>query len=241
MRYDIVDLKVSKKMKLVFAFLAVLGLAYSVYVFTHVAQVSGVVTEQQVVINKETNEAKVIFKVNNKEFIYQDKATDIVEKDDIITDYTLAKVDFNIGDTIKVNYKDAYYEQKPTYTSKKLQFQLTEKAEVPFEVIEDQAMELVEEYIYSNIDQDSSSLNEIIHPETKMDISYAEVPENIDSKDVELNLINPKFKLIEDSYELSVRENLSTTTEMIQKNRSVFTFKFDGEELKIYSVKTDPV
>ncbi|MHC0038555.1 hypothetical protein [Pseudoneobacillus sp. C159] len=240
MRYDIQDIKVSKKMKIVFSFLAILGLAYSIYVFTHVAEVSGVVTEQQVVVNKETNEAKVIFKVNNKDFVYKDKVTDLIENESF-TEYKLASVNFNIGDTIKVHYKDAYNDQKPTYTSGEMQFKITAKSEVPFDLIEEQAMDLVEEYIFLSLEKDINNLEKLIHPDTDKDISYSGTPENLDSNDIELNLINPKFKLMEDTYELSVRENLSTTEEIIQKNRSVFTFKFDGEELKILSVETEQV
>jgi hypothetical protein len=248
MRYDIPDLKLTKNMKIFFTCLAVLGLAFSIYVFTHVAEISGVVTERHVVINKDTKEAKVIFKVNNKEFIFQDKVTELIENESSI-DYKLANVNFNIGDTIKLNYKDAYENQKPTYNSEKMQFNLTLEAEVPFKIVEEQAMDLVEQYIYSNIDKDTAKLKNILHPEMNGDVSYPEVPENLDNNDIELNLINPKYKLIEDTFELSIRENIDievnhndTASEMKrQKNKSVYTFKFDGDVLKIYSVETNPV
>lgn len=248
MRYDIPDIKLTKNMKIFFSSLSVLGLAFSIYVFTHVAELSGVVTERQVVLNKDTNEAKVIFKVNNKEFIFQDKVTEVIE-DESSTEYKLANVNFNIGDTIKLNYKDAYEDQKPTYNSEKMQFKITSKAEVSFNIIEEQAMDLVEQYIYLNLDKDSASLKNIIHPEMNEDVSYPEVPDNLDNNDIELNFINPKYKLIEDTFELTVRENINieinhtdTATEMMQqKNKSVYTFKFDGEDLKIYSVETKPV
>jgi hypothetical protein len=248
MRYDIPDIKLTKNMKIFFSCLAVLGLAFSIYVFTHVAEISGIVTERQVVINKDTNEAKIIFKVNNKEFIFQDKVTELIENESSM-DYKLANVNFNIGDTIKVNYKDAYEDQKPTYNSEKMQFKLTSQAEVPFKIVEQQAMDLVEQFIYSNLDKDSASLKNILHPEMNIDVSYPELPENVDNNDIELNFINPKYKLIEDTFELSVRENIDieinhndTASEMKrQKNKSVYTFKFDGDVLKIYSVETKPV
>jgi hypothetical protein len=245
MRYDIPDIKVTKNMKIIFSCLAVLGLVFSIYVFTHVAEISGVVTERQVVINEDTNEAKVIFKVNNKEFIYQDKVTDLVEND-FSTEYKLANVNFNIGDTIKMNYKDAYEDRKPTYNKEKMQFNITSKAKVSFNIIEEQAMDLVEQYIYLNLDNDSANLKNIIHPDMNGDVSYPKLPDNLDVNDVELNFINPKYKLIDDTFELAVRENIDlklnhndTSTEMKrQKNKSVYTFKFDGDVLKILSVET---
>jgi hypothetical protein len=245
MRYDIPDIKVTKNMKIIFSCLAVLGLVFSIYVFTHVAEISGVVTERQVVINEDTNEAKVIFKVNNKEFIYQDKITDLVENDSS-TEYKLANVNFNIGDTIKMNYKDAYEDRKPTYNKEKMQFNITSKAKVSFNIIEEQAMDLVEQYIYLNLDNDSANLKNIIHPDMNGDVSYPKLPDNLDVNDVELNFINPKYKLIDDTFELAVRENIDlklnhndTSTEMKrQKNKSVYTFKFDGDVLKILSVET---
>jgi hypothetical protein len=245
MRYDIPDIKVTKNMKIIFSCLAVLGLVFSIYVFTHVAEISGVVTERQVVINEDTNEAKVIFKVNNKEFIYQDKVTDLVENDSS-TEYKLANVNFNIGDTIKMNYKDAYEDRKPTYNKEKMQFNITSKAKVSFNIIEEQAMDLVEQYIYLNLDNDSANLKNIIHPDMNGDVSYPKLPDNLDVNDVELNFINPKYKLIDDTFELAVRENIDlklnhndTSTEMKrQKNKSVYTFKFDGDVLKILSVET---
>jgi hypothetical protein len=248
MRYDIPDIKVTKNMKIIFSCLAVLGLAFSIYVFTHVAVMSGVVTERQVVINKDTNEAKVIFKVNNKQFIYQDKISDLVENESSI-DYKLANVNFNIGDTIKLNYKDAYEDQKPTYNSEKMQFNVTSKAKVSFNIIEEQAMDLVEQFIYLNLAKDSAQLKNIIHPDMNGDVSYPKLPANLDYNDVELNFINPKYKLIDDTFELSVRENIDikvnhndTSSEMKrQKNKSVYTFKFDGDVLKIYSVETKSV
>jgi hypothetical protein len=248
MRYDIPDIKVTKNMKIIFSCLAVLGLAFSIYVFTHVAEISGVVTERQVVINEDTNEAKVIFKVNNKEFIYQDKVTDLVENDSS-TEYKLADVNFNIGDTIKMNYKDAYEDRKPTFNKEKMQFNITSKAKVSFNIIEEQAMDLVEQYIYLNLDNDSANLKNIIHPDMTGDVSYPKLPDNLDVNDVELNFINPKYKLIDDTFELAVRENIDiklnhsdTSTEMKrQKNKSIYTFKFDGDVLKIFSVETKPV
>jgi hypothetical protein len=248
MRYDIPDIKVTKNMKIIFSCLAVLGLAFSIYVFTHVAEISGVVTERQVVFNKDTNDAKVIFKVNNKQFIYQDKVSDLVENESSI-EYKLANVNFNIGDTIKLNYKDAYEDQKPTYNSEKMQFDITSKAKVSFNIIEEQAMDLVEQFIYLNLAKDSAQLKNIIHPDMNGDVSYPKLPDNLDYNDVELNFINPKYKLIDDTFELSVRENIDiklnhndTSSEMKrQKNKSVYTFKFDGDVLKIYSIETKPV
>jgi hypothetical protein len=243
MRYDIPDLKPTKKMKILFGALAVLGLAFSIYVFTHVAELSGVVTERQVVINNETNEAKVIFKVNNKEFIYQDKVTSLVENE-TSTDYQLENVNFNIGDTIKMNYKDAYEDRKPTYTNEKMQFKVTSRAEVSFNTIEEQAMDLVEQYNYLYLHKDSDGLKDIIHREVELDISYSDVPDNLNQDDIELNFLNPKYKLIDDAFELSVRENILVTIEnekKMLKNKSVYTFKFDGDVLKIYSVETKPV
>jgi hypothetical protein len=243
MRYDIPDLKPTKKMKILFGALAVLGLAFSIYVFTHVAELSGVVTERQVVINDETNEAKVIFKVNNKEFIYQDKVTSLVENE-TSTDYQLADVNFNIGDTIKMNYKDAYEDRKPTYTNENMQFKVTSRAEVSFNIIEEQAMDLVEQYNYLYLHKDSAGLENIIHREVKLDISYSDVPDNLNQDDIELNFLNPKYKLIDDAFELSVRENILVIIEnekKVLKNKSVYTFKFDGDVLKIYSVETKPV
>jgi hypothetical protein len=248
MRYDIPDLKLTKNMKILFSALAVMGLAFSIYVFTHVAKMSGVVTERQVVINKETNEAKVIFKVNNKEFIFQDKVTSLVENDSS-TEYELADVNFNIGDTITMNYKDAYEDRKPTYNSEKMQFDVTSKAKIPFNVIEEQAMELVEHYNYFNLVKDSGSLKNVTYPDVELEVSFPEVPDNLDYDDIELDFINPKYKLIEDTIELTVRENIyikvdhsDTNSETKrQKNKSVYTFKFDGEVLKIYSVETKSV
>jgi hypothetical protein len=240
MRYDIPEIKPTKTFNILFALLAFLGLAFSIYVFTHVAELSGIVTEQQVIINKDKNEAKVIFKVNDKEFIFKDTVTELIENESS-TEYKLAKVNFNIGDTIKVNYKDAYDDRKPTYTSKNMKFKVTSMAQVPFKEIEEQAMDLVEQYIYLNLDKDSDGLKKLIHSDSKMDISYLEVPDNLDKNNIELDVINPKFKLIEDTYELTVRENIYTTTEMIQKNKSVYIFKFDGNVLKIDSVEIEPV
>jgi hypothetical protein len=243
MRYDIPDLKPTKKMKIFFGALAVLGLAFSIYVFTHVAELSGVVTERQVVINDETNEAKIIFKVNNKEFIYQDKLTSLVENE-TSTDFQLANVNFNIGDTITMSYKDAYEDRKPTYTNEKMQFKVTSRAEVSFDIIEEQAMNLVEQYNYLHLHKDSAGLKNIIHPEVELNISYSDVPDNLNQDNIELNFLNPKYKLIDDAFELTVRENIIVNIEnekKMLKNKSVYTFKFDGDELKIYSVETKPV
>jgi hypothetical protein len=230
-------------MKILFGALAVLGLAFSIYVFTHVAELSGVVTERQVVINDETNEAKVIFKVNNKEFIFQDKVTSLVENE-TSTDFQLANVNFNIGDTIKMNYKDAYEDRKPTFTNEKMQFKVTSRAEVSFDIIEEQAMNLVEQYNYLYLHKDSGGLENIIHQEVELDISYSDVPDNLNQDDIELNFLNPKYKLIDDAFELSVRENILVNIEnekKMLKTKSVYTFKFDGDVLKIYSVETKPV
>lgn len=246
MRHDIPDIKLTKNLNILFASLALLGLAFSIYVFTHVAEISGIVTEQQVVINKDENEAKVIFKVNNKEFIFKDKVTELIENDSS-TQYKLANVKFNIGDTVKVNYKDAYEDRKPTFNSKNMQFKITSKAQVPFKVIEEQAMDLVDQNFYLSLDKDSTNLKNMIHPDSNMDISYPEVSDKLDYNEIEVNLIKPRFKLIEDTYELSVRENIiglnknDATAQIIQKNKSVYTFKFDGDVLKLYSVETEPL
>jgi hypothetical protein len=243
MRYEISDIKPNKMLNVLLAIFALLGIVFSIYVFTHVAEISGVVTERQVVLNKENLEAKVIFKVNGKEFIYQDKVTDLVENESF-TDYKLTSVDFNIGDTIKVNYKDAYADRKPTFHSKNMQFKVVSTANVPFDRVEEQAMELVEQYYSINLSEDPAALKNIIHSESKNDFTLFDVTDYADGNETEVKIINPKFKLIENMYELTVRENLvlnvsDSRSEIIQKNKSIYTFKIDGDALKIDSAQTE--
>jgi hypothetical protein len=246
MRYEISDIKPTKMMNMILAFFGLIGIGFSIYVFTHVAEISGVVTERQVILNKENLEAKVIFKVNGKEFIYRDSVSELVENESF-TEYKLTAIDFNIGDTIKVNYKDAYADRKPTFHSENMQFKVLSAAKIPFDNVEEQAMDLVEQYNFITLNQDTSSLKNMIHPDSNREISFFEVSDYAEKNQTEVNIINPKFKLIEDMYELTVRENIllnstqSTTPAIIQKNKSVYTFKFDGAQLKINSIETEVI